>query len=39
VGVHSTEQSAGIIVGAFDPNIMILYATIPAWLRIILILF
>ena len=23
VGVHSTEQSAGIIVGAFDPNIII----------------
>ena len=23
VGVRSTEQSAGIIVGAFDPNIII----------------
>ena len=23
VGVHSTEQSAGIIVGAFDPNIIL----------------
>ena len=25
VGVQRTEQSVGIIVGAFDPNIYIIY--------------
>ena len=33
VGVQSTEQSVGIIVGAFDPNIISYswYITIFAW--------